>query len=135
MNTWDNRGNTNRGMGDFSPMSPFGFPNYANFNQAHSWHGGRPGHFQFPPEDVGYSGMPSTPSRAMSTSTRLSHLAENARHSFFPSSTRSYKSMSQPQAPYGVPEMPVPMTPTSMRRVSIKSPQSMRRMHSIKTTD
>jgi len=70
----------------------------------------------------------------MSTSTRLSHLAENDRHSFFPSSTRSYKSMSQP-TPFGMPEMAMPMTPSSMRRVSIKSPGGMRRGNSIKTTD
>jgi adenylate kinase family enzyme len=43
----------------------------------------------------GYTIPSSNPSRTMSTSTRLSHLAENDRHSFFPSSTRSYKSMSQ----------------------------------------
>jgi len=136
MNAWDQRANTTRGFGDFAPMSPFGFPNYGFPQSAHSWHANRPGHFQFPPEDLGYTIPSSNPARAMSTSTRLSHLAENDRHSFFPSSTRnSYKSMSQPGFG-GMPEMPMPMTPTSMRRVSIKSPGGgMRRINSIKTTD
>jgi len=136
-NMWDNRANTARSFGDMAPMSPFGFPNYGAFPQsAHSWHAGRPGHFSFPPDDLGYAIPSSNPSRTMSTSTRLSHLAENDRHSFFPSSTRSYKSMSQAPTPFGMPEMPVHMTPSSMRRVSIKSPTGpMRRVNSIKTTD
>jgi len=134
-NMWDSRSNTARGFGEIAPMSPFGFPNYGAFPQsAHSWHAGRPGHFSFPPDDHGYQMPSSNPARAMSTSTRLSHLAENDRHSFFPSSTRSYKSMSQP-TPFGMPDMAMPMTPSSMRRVSIKSPGGMRRGNSIKTTD
>jgi adenylate kinase family enzyme len=79
------RANQSRFARPFTPQ-PRRFQQRPNSARSHHENHGRPG----------YTIPSSNPARAMSTSTRLSHLAENDRHSFFPSSTRnSYKSMSQ----------------------------------------
>lgn len=71
----------------------------------------------------------TTPRGDVPTSCRLSQMAENDRHSFFPTSTRSsYKSVTHqtPFSPGGgmQNEMSQSITPVSMRRVSIKSTNS-----------
>lgn len=61
------------------------------------------------------------------TSCRLSQMAENDRHSFFPTSTRSsYKTVPHqtPFSPGGGMQNEMSQTPVSMRRVSIKSTNS-----------
>lgn len=119
-------------------ISPFGSNSYFGSMTPHS-HSYTSNRFTFPDEQRSsplsrsYSNNstslfdPGTP-RAIPTSCRLSQMAEKDRYSMFPSSTRNYKPVAQPYQQSMAPPPPEMgssnVTPSSMRRMSIKSTDS-----------